>query len=535
MPEPIPQTSYALGYEESGSERFNSQGLLASLLDHVLQNAVVLKAIDQPETAPEGSIFNDFLADQLSIEQTLRLWLGDIPAQVESQGFAPWKRTAALRLAMAVAEIDRIVHEQLNAVLHVPRFQALEASWRGLQMLVESARQEDSRQVRVRMLNVSWREVQRDFERASEFDNSQIFRKVYEEEFGSPGGIPFSVLIGDYEIRPRPTPEHPYDDVAVLGHMAGVAAAAFCPFVCGAAPSLFGVDNFADLQNTKDLARGFQLPEFVKWRALRKSEDARFIGIAMPRILMREPYDLKDTAGFCFQEDVAADDVSKYLWGNAAYAWAGVAIRSFARTGWLADIRGTERNRDGGGLVVNLPSFSFGTDRSGVGLRTSTDLIITDQQEATLAKLGFLPLCQCHDTEYAAYYSSQSIQQSAVYDNPVATANANISSMMQYMLCVSRFAHYLKVIARDVVGAATEPEEMQSILDAWIKQYVTPDDSARPEVKAKRPLRQAEITVMQAPGRPGTFQCTFSLLPHYQLDDLTASIRLQTTTAKREH
>ncbi len=530
MPEPTPQSSYALGNEELV---FDS--VVESMFDEVLQSPVAGVDLEsQPKTDFRG-IFSDFIAGNLTVERALRLWFGEVRQQVSEQGFEQWKRSAAFRMSLAIAEIDRILDEQLNAVLHAPRFQALEASWRGLQMVINSAQDEETRQVRVRVLNVSWREVQRDFERASEFDNSQLFRKIYEDEFGSPGGIPFSMLIGDYEIHPRPTPDHPYDDVAVLGHMAGVAAAAFCPFVCGAAPSLFGVDNFYDLEHTKDLARGFQLPEFVKWRALRRSEEARFIGIAMPRILMREPYETKDTTGFCFKEDVAALDARNYLWGNAAYAWAGVLIRSFARTGWLADIRGTERNRDGGGIVSNLPSISFGTDRMGVGRRSSTDLIVTDQQEATLAKLGFLPLCHCHDTEYAAYYSSQSIQLPATYDSPVATANANISSMMQYMLCVSRFAHYLKVIARDVVGSATEPEEMQTILDRWVKEYVTPDDSARPEVKARRPLRQAEVSITQDPGRPGTFQCTFSLLPHYQLDDLTASIRLQTTTTKRDN
>ncbi len=477
----------------------------------------------------------DFIDGKLSFSQSLLLWFGDVKSQINELGLREWKQSAAFRLSREIAEIDQIINEQLNAILHNPRFQTLEASWRGLEMLVDANRREGTNQIRIRFLNVSWREIHRDFQRANDFDNSQIFRKIYEDEFGTPGGLPYSVLIGDYEIHPRPTPEHPFDDIAILGHMAGVAAAAFCPFVCGASPAMFGVDNFMELQQTVDLAQGFQLPEFTKWRSLRKHDDARFLGIAMPRILMRAPYELKDSPGLNFTENTVANHVGNYLWGNAAYAWATVLMRTFATSGWLADIRGVERNRDGGGLVTNLASISFGTDRKGVSLRSSTDLMVTDQQESALAKLGFLPICQCHDTEYSAFYSSQSIQEALTYDTAVATANANISTMMQYMLCVSRFAHYLKVIARDVVGSAIEPDEMQTILDRWIKNYVTPDDHARPEIKAKRPLRQAEITVSRDPGKPGSYQCTFSLLPHYQLDDLSAAIRLKpTTTSKRD-
>lgn len=475
-----------------------------------------------------------FLNDRLSPQKLLELWFGDFETSIRERGFEPWKTQAARVLTCQIAEIDRLLADQLNETLHHPRFQALEAAWRGVEMLINATSDEGSEAVRIRLLNLSWRELQRDFERHSEFDQSQIFKKIYEEEFGSPGGVPYGVLVGNYEIHPRPAADHPFDDIAVLEEMAGVAAAAFCPFVCAASPSLFGVDDFRELERTSDLAKGFLLPEFVKWRSLRNQEDARFVGVAMPRIIMRKPYETLDTHGFVFKEDVTAAHQDKYLWGNAAFAWATVLVRSFARSGWLADIRGVERNRDGGGLVTDLPALSFATDRPGVALRPSTDLVVTDQQEAELAKLGFLPLAQCHDTEYSAFYSSQSIQAPKKYDSDVATANASISTMLQYMLCVSRFAHYLKVIARDRVGAATEPEELQAELDGWIKQYVTPDDTARPDVKARRPLRQAEISVTKEPGKAGSYQCKFSLLPHYQLDDLSAAIRVQTTLDHRK-
>ncbi len=492
---------------------------------------------DRKQVASAEALLQQFIAGELSTAESLSFLLGDFRERLGQKGFRQWKSEAVLRLSQSIAEIDRIVSEQLNGVLHHPRFQRLEASWRGLQLLVNSVAAERARgstNILVRVLSVTWREIHRDFERAIEFDSSQLFKKIYEDEFGTAGGIPYSVMIGDYEIHPRPSHEHPFDDVAILGHLAGVAAAAFCPFICGASPAMFGVDDFGELEHTKELAQGFELTEFVKWRSLRRMEDARFVGLAMPRVLLRAPYELDSTPGFCFEEEVAGSKANKYLWGNAAFAWATVLVRTFAESGWLADIRGTDRNREGGGLVVGLPSIGYSTDRPGVARRGSTDLIVTDLQEAELAKLGFLSLCQCYDSEYCAFYSSQSIQEPTKYDDPDATANANLSRMLQYILCVSRFAHYLKVLARDEIGSVTEPHELQDKLDRWIKQYVTPDQHAKPESKAKRPLRKAEIEVTGEPDKPGSYQLIFRLLPHYQLDDLSVSIRLQTTEVKRD-
>lgn len=494
---------------------------------------VVNQAIGQAEPVAATHRLDEFHAGMLSVGDALRLWFGRLDREAAQRDFARWRKELTAILTRDTGTIDRLLNDQINAVLHHPKLQKLEASWRGLRMLVDNVDREESRHLRVRVLNVSWKEIQKDFERATEFDNSLLFRKIYEDEFGMPGGIPYGALVGDFEIHLRPSPEHPYDDLSMLGQLSGIAAAAFCPLVCGAHPSLFGVDDFYELQSTRDLAKGFQLNEFVKWRALRKTEDARFVGLALPRILMREPYRIHDTDGFCFREVVASPTGAKYLWGNASYAWASVLIRSYAETGWLADIRGVDRNRDGGGLLTSLPSVSFNTDRAGIATRSSTDLIITDRQEAEFSRLGFLPLCQCYDSEFCAYYGSQSIQEPVSYDSPVATANAHISTMLHYMLCVSRFAHYLKVMARDFVGSVTEPEDLRNRLDAWIKQYVTPDEGASPQAKARRPLREAEINVVRDPGKPGTMLCTFNLLPHYQLDELSAAIRLTTTTDRK--
>ncbi len=272
-------------------------------------------------------------------------------------------------LGRAIAMLDELLTRQTNAILHHPRFQSLEAAWRGLRYLVDQA--EGAENVKIRILSVSWKELARDAERAVEFDQSQLFRKVYSEEFDTPGGEPFSVLLGDYDIRHRLTEEHPVDDLATLKAISGVAAAAFAPFVAAAHPSLFGMNEFATLEQPLNLPRTFDQLEYLKWQEFRASEDSRFVGLALPRVLMRLPYEENSRAarGFRFHEDVAGPDRGKYLWGNAVYAFGGVLIRAFAQTAWLADIHGVRRDEDGGGIVTGLPIHSFSTDKRGVAAK----------------------------------------------------------------------------------------------------------------------------------------------------------------------
>jgi len=425
-------------------------------------------------------------------------------------------------LARAVAQIDSLLSAQVQAILHHREFQRLEAAWRGLRYLVDQV--EPGTNVKIRVLDVSRKDLARDLERAIEFDQSQIFRKVYENEFGMPGGEPFGVLIGDYELANHP------DDVGLLEQMAGVAAAAFAPFVAAASPSLLGLESFAQLERGMDLGRVFGQLEHLKWRALRDQEDARFVGLVLPRFLARLPYedDGSRVDGFCFREDVAAFDHSRYVWANAAYAFAAVLVRSFARTGWLAEINGVHRDLEAGGLVTGLPVHSFSTDKRGVAPKCSTEVMVTDQQEQDLGDLGFIPLCACKGTEYSAFYGSHSIQKPKVYDDPAATTNARISAMLKYMLCVSRFAHYLKVIARDRVGSFAEAADCEEYLHRWLQRYVTADPEASPAVKAELPLREARVQVVPHPQKPGSYLCTAHLWPHYELDELAATVRLAT-------
>lgn len=460
-----------------------------------------------------------FLAEPDDV-QAVRLWMGHLE-NVDHD-------TIVRRLNYDVAQIDQLINHQVNAILHHPKFQRLESSWRGVEYLARAAAEEADSSIKLRLLNVSWRELERDFERAAEFDQSQLFRKVYEEEFGMAGGTPFNCLIGDYQIHPRPAAGHPHDDLGVLAAISQVAAAAFCPFLTNAHPSLFGLDSFHELEHVLNHQRHFERPELLKWRSFRDREDSRFVGICLPRMLMRTPYedDGSRQESFAFSEHVHAADGQQYLWGGAAWALGRILIRSFAQSGWLADIRGFKRDVDGGGLVTDLPVHCFATDSWGVAKKSSTDVMVTDTLERELSELGFIPLCDAHDSEFSVFFSNNSVQRPKRFDTNVATTNARISAMLQYMFCVSRFAHYIKVIARDKTGAFTEAEEFETLLHNWIVQFVTTDAEASQSVKARHPLRDANIQVRPFPGKPGSYQCVIHLSPHYELDDLTASVRL---------
>jgi type VI secretion system protein ImpD len=383
------------------------------------------------------------------------------------------------------------------------------------------------------MLNVSWAELARDVGRALEFDQSTLFRKVYEDEFGMPGGEPFGVLIGDYQIRHQASADHPVDDVSVLTAISQIAAAAFAPFIGAVHPSVLGIDQFSELERPLNLSRLFEQKEYLSWRSFRETPDARFVGLTLPRVLMRLPYEegADSAERFSFREEVNAPGGGNYLWGNAAYTFGAVLTRSYARSRWMADIRGVRRGEEGGGMVTGLPSPDFDTDADGVALKFPTDIAITDLHERALAELGLIPLCVCKDTEYCAFYGNQSVQKPTVYAEASATANARISAMLQYILCASRFAHYLKMIGRDKTGAMTDPYELSNYLSNWLVKYTLDDANASPEMKARYPLRGFEVNVREQPGKPGAYFCELLLLPHSQWDELSLGVRLVTDMA----
>lgn len=483
-----------------------------------------------PAAPAAGSPLEEFLRER-SASAALRHWLRSrrgLPRTVS-------RRDVAEALSRDIALIDRLLSGQVNAILHHPAFQRLEASWRGLWYLTGQAQEacqaaEDlgqPAQIKVRVLNVSKRELAKDIERAIEFDQSQAFRKIYEEEFGIAGGEPFGALIGDYEFTNR------LEDVELLTGMSEVATAAFAPFIASAAPDLLGLDDFATLEQPVDLSQTQQQLDYLKWRAFREREEARFVGLTLPRVLMRLPHadDGSRRDGFRFCEEVSGPDRSKYLWGNAAYAMGGVLARAFASSGWFADIRGFEQGVLGGGVVMGLDVHSFSTDRQGIAPKSGAEVAVREDQEKELSALGMIPLCSLADTELSVFFSNQSAQKPKIYDDATATANARISAMLQYVMCASRFAHYLKVSARYKVGGFIGERELENYLNDWITQYVAPDEKAPPATKARFPLRQAQVEVREMPQKPGNFRLVLHLLPHFQLDELTASLRLVTNLA----
>lgn len=415
-----------------------------------------------------------------------------------------------------IAQIDHLVSLQLNRILHNPKFQQLEATWRGVRYLVEQS--ETGVNLKIKLLNASKKEVLRDLQRVPEFDQSQTFKKVYEQEFGVFGGEPFSCLIGDYEFAKNP------EDIEFLERISQVAAGAHAPFISAASPELLNLESFTQLDTPRDLAKVFDTTEYARWKGFRASDDSRYVCLTMPRVLVRVPYgrDTKPVDGFNYEENVTGSDHEKYLWGNAAYALGARITNAFARYGWCAAIRGVE----GGGLVDALPSHVFKTDDGDVALKCPTETIITDRREKELADLGFAPLVHCKGTDYAAFFSVQSAQKPKSYDTEQANANARLSAQLPYIMAVSRFAHYLKSMMRDKIGSFQSRKDCEVFLNRWIMNYVTPDDTASADVKARFPLREARVDVLEVPGKPGVFRAVTFLRPHFQLDELSVSLRL---------
>ena len=418
-----------------------------------------------------------------------------------------------------IADIDKKLSDQVNQILHHEDFQQLESAWRGLHHLVNNTETDET--LKIRVMNISKKDAHKTLRKfkGTAWDQSPLFKKVYEEEFGQFGGEPYGCLVADYYF------DHSPPDVELLGEMAKIAAGAHAPLITGAEPSLFQMDSWGELANPRDLTKIFQTPEYASWRSLRESEDSKYIGLAMPRVLARVPYGAKTAPveAFAFEEDTAGADASKYNWMNAAYAMATNINRSFKEYGWCSRIRGIES----GGAVENLPLHTFPTDDGGVDQKCPTEIAISDRREAELAKNGMMPLIHRKNSDVAAFIGAQSLHKPAEYEDADATANANLAARLPYLFATTRFAHYLKCMVRDKVGSYKSRTDMESYLNNWIAQYVDdfPEDSTE-EVKAKRPLSAAEVVVEEVEGNPGYYTSKFFLRPHYQLEGLSVSLRL---------
>ncbi len=421
-------------------------------------------------------------------------------------------------ISSIIAEIDRKLSEQINMIMHHADFQQIEGAWRGLHHLVNNT--ETDTMLKIRVMNIAKKDLHKTLKKfkGTAWDQSPLFKKVYEEEYGMLGGAPYGCLVGDYHF------DHSPQDVEILGEMAQISAAGHTPFIAGAAPSVCGMESWQELSNPRDLAKIFETPDYAPWKSLRDSDDSRYLGLAMPRFLSRLPYSIKSNPveDFDFEEDTAGADHSKFTWSNSAYAMAVNINRAFKMYGWCARIRGVES----GGAVEELPVHTFPTDDGGLDMKCPTEIAITDRREAELARMGFMPLLHRKGTDVAAFIGAQSLQKPAVYDDPDATANANLAARLPYLFAACRFAHYLKCMVRDKVGSFKSRDDMQTWLSKWIMNYVSDPNTANEDAKARRPLSAAEVVVEEVEGNPGYYTSKFFLRPHYQLEGLTVSLRL---------
>ena len=417
-----------------------------------------------------------------------------------------------------IASIDRKLTEQTNLIIHNEKFKELEGRWRGFHHLVTNTETDES--LKIRVLNISKNEVGKQLKKfkGTAWDQSPLFKKIYEEEFGTAGGEPYGCLVGDYSFS------HRAPDIAWLQGMQQIAAAAHAPFIASASPELFNMDNWQELSNPRDLAKIFQSPEYAAWRSLREQEDSKYIGLTMPRTLARLPYNQKDNPveEFSFEEntDGTPDDI--FVWANGAYSMAVNINKSFKLYGWCSSIRGVEN----GGMVENLPCYTFKTDDGGVDMRCPAEVSITDRREAELSAAGMLPLIHWKNTDYAVFIGAQSLYLPGVYDDPDATANANLSGRLPYMFAMCRFAHYLKCMVRDKIGSFMTKSDMARYLNNWIVRYVINNPTASARIKSKYPLAAAKVSVTEDESNPGYYRAIFYLKPHFQLEGLSVSLRL---------
>ena len=478
--------------EQGAESLFSGEG---SILDQIIDESRIAKQENQRDGAKD--LISEFVNEVMAGAMTTS------------------KNTEAM-INERIAQLDKLVSDQLNEVMHHPDLQDLESSWRGLHYLIDKS--ETGQSLKIRVMNASKKDLLKDMEKASEFDQSAIWKAIYEEEFGTFGGASYGLLVGDYQFTNHP------QDVKFLDEISHVAAAAHAPFISSANAGMFNWDSFDEMSEVRDMAKIFDGSEYTKWNSFRNSDDSRYVALALPHILMREPYgaDTVPVESFNYEEDVDGTDSTKYLWGNAAYSLAAKMTEAFAKYHWCAAIRGVE----GGGLVEGLPVHNFKTDEGDVALKCPTEIAITDRREKELADLGFMPLVHCKGTDYAAFFSTQSTQKAKTYDSDTANANANLSTQLQYIMATSRFAHYLKSMMRDKIGSFTTKAETEKFLNNWIAQYITLDPNASQEVKAKFPLSEARIDVAEIPGKTGAYRAVAFLKPHYQLDELSVSLRM---------
>ncbi|CAB3780596.1 type VI secretion system contractile sheath large subunit [Pararobbsia alpina] len=479
-------------------------------------------AVVETTTSSDLSLLDRIVQEgNMAVEPSQGLYAKKLIGQLASQILDEGMRTSPDKSVVAminerVAEIDTLLSDQLNAIMHDSAFQALEGSWTGLHDMVYGT--ETSTRLKLRLLNVTKKELLKDLESAVDHDMSVLFKKIYEEEYGTFGGYPYSLLIGDYSFGRHP------QDIALLERISKVAAAAHAPFIASAAPALFDIKSFTELGVTRDLAKTFESAELTAWRSFRESEDSRYVTLVLPSYAARLPYGAKTkpVENFNFEEDVDGTDHGKYLWANAAYQLGLRITDAYAKYSWSTAIRGVE----GGGRVDGLAAHAFKTDEGDVVLKCPTEVTITDRREKELSDLGFIALVNSKGSNFATFFGGQTANKPKVYNKDAANANAQLSARLPFVLAASRFAHYIKVMMRDKVGSFQTRTDVEMYLNNWIADYVLINPAASQAQKARFPLGEARVDVTEVPGKPGAYRATCFLKPHFQMEELTASIRL---------
>lgn len=475
------------------------------------------------EEVQEVSLLDQIIAATKQTSPDYSQQLLSVLTDQAMQGVVTFDRNLTKTIGSAISKIDQLISNQITEVIHNADFQKLEGSWRGLNYLVKNSLV--SSELKIKLLNVDKKTIQKNLEKASEFDQNDLFKKIYEDEFGSPGGVPYATLVGDYEIGNNPV------DINFLRNISSVAAAAFCPFIAAAAPSMLGLDSWEELSKPRDVSKIFESSEYLRWNGYREIEDSRFVTLVLPRTLAREPYGVNTVPIERFSYDEMPLDkdgkaikvaTDHYCWMNSAYVLGARLTNAFSEHGWCTAIRGAE----GGGKVEGLPAHTFMTDDGDIDLQCPTEVGITDRREAELSKQGFLPLCHYKNTDYAVFFGAQTTQNAKVYDEDAATANAAISARLPYIMATSRIAHYLKIMARDKIGSFMELGDVEVWLNKWILNYVNSNPDSGQLLKSRFPLADAKIEVKEVAGKPGSYQAIAWLKPWLQLEELTTSLRL---------
>lgn len=477
------------------------------------------------KTLNNRSSMHRFLRERDDVKSLL-LWIEHSSLSLKELN----KNSLLSLLLKTVSELDLLIEKQINIILHNKDFQKLEAGWRGISYLIDQKELHDKEEkVKIKVLDCSWQTLSKDLNKAIEFDQSEFFKLVYSNEYDMSGGEPFGVLIGDYQVSHKHKKGFGTNDIDTLKDISRVAAAAFAPFITSAHPSLFGVDDFSDLGAYINWSKNFEQPEYVKWQSLRDMEESRYLGITLPNILMRAPYKADGTRSEAFKfKEVIKNPQNDQLWGNAAYAFSSVLVRAYAESGWFGQIRGMQPGYRKKGLVCDLPVSRYETDRYRKSSKPSVNLQVSDRAEKILSDNGFIPISPINGCEHLVFFSNASVQKPGQYDTLTATVNAKLSSMLQYILCVSRFAHYLKVLGREKLGTYSSAELCEHDLQKWLHLYTAGGDSASEELRSKYPLYSAQVKVREMVGKPGYYYSVIQLQPHFQLDQMVSSIKLVT-------